>query len=57
MLAVALAAVVVGLVFLFLIPWVGVPVGAVGLLLLVIWLVAVGRKGPRRTATGEPGPH
>jgi hypothetical protein len=56
MLAVALAAVVVGLVFLFIMPWVGVPVGLVGLLLLVIWLVALGRKSPRRTAAGEPRP-
>ena len=50
MLAVAVAAVLVGLVFLFIIPWVGIPVGAVGLVLLVIWLVALARKSPRAAA-------
>jgi len=50
MLAVALAAVVVGLVFLFIIPWVGIPVGIAGVLLLGIWLLAVGRKSPREAA-------
>jgi hypothetical protein len=50
MLAVALAAIVVGIVFLFVVPWVGLPVGAVGLVLLVLWLVALGRKSPRTAA-------
>jgi hypothetical protein len=34
MLAVGIAMLVVGVVFLFFIPWVGVPVGIVGLILL-----------------------
>ena len=50
MLAVALAAVVVGIVFLFIIPWVGIPVGIAGVLLLGIWLLAVARKSPREAA-------
>ena len=50
MLAVALAAIVVGIVFLFVIPWVGIPVGIVGLLLLGLWLIAFTRKSPRAAA-------
>jgi hypothetical protein len=50
MLAVALAAIVIGIAFLFILPWVGLPVGIVGLLLLVIWLVAVSRARPRTVA-------
>jgi hypothetical protein len=55
MLAVALAAIVVGIVFLFILPWVGVPIGVVGLVLLGIWLVALIRKSPREAAE-EAGP-
>ena len=50
MLAVALAAIVVGIIFLFIIPWVGIPVGIVGILLLAIWLIALARKSPRDAA-------
>jgi Flp pilus assembly protein TadB len=46
----ALALVVLGVVFLFLIPWVGVPVGIVGLVLLVVWLLGFGRRA------GQPQP-
>ena len=52
MIGLALALVVVGIVFLFVIPWVGVPVGIVGLVLLVVWLLGFGR----RAAAGEPQP-
>jgi hypothetical protein len=55
MLAVALAGIVVGIVFLFILPWVGVPIGVVGLVLLGIWLVALIRKSPREAAE-EAGP-
>src|SRR3954468_22429683 len=48
----ALALVVVGVVFLFLIPWVGIPVGLVGLVLLVVWLLGFGR----RAAAGRAPP-
>ncbi len=44
MIGVALALVVVGVIFLFLVPWVGIPVGIVGVLLLVAWLVGFGRR-------------
>jgi hypothetical protein len=44
MLAVAVAALVVGLVFLFIIPWVGVPVGVLGAILLGVYLFGAGRR-------------
>jgi hypothetical protein len=48
MLAVALAAVVIGLVFLFIIPWVGIPLGIVGVILLGVYLAGA------RKQTTEP---
>jgi hypothetical protein len=52
--AVGLALIVIGIVFLFVIPWVGIPAGIVGLALLVVWLVGAGRRatGPQEA----PGP-
>ena len=49
MLAVALALVVLGIVMLFVIPWVGVPAGIIGLALFIVWLVGAGRRatGPQ----------
>jgi len=44
MIAVALALVVIGVIFLFIIPWVGVPLGIVGLVLLALYLAGVGRR-------------
>lgn len=44
MIGLALALVIVGIVFLFLVPWVGIPVGIVGVVLLVAWLVGFGRR-------------
>jgi hypothetical protein len=52
MLGAALAAVVVGLIFLFVIPWVGFIVGAIGLLLLLVYVVGA----VRRPATREEKP-
>jgi hypothetical protein len=43
--------IVVGIIFLFLIPAVGIAVGIVGLVLLVLWLVGFGRR-----AASEPQP-
>lgn len=44
MLGAALALVVVGIIFLFVIPWVGIVAGAVGLLLLIVYLVGAARR-------------
>ena len=52
MLGVALAAIVVGLIFLFLIPWAGFVVGAIGLILLLVYVIGA----VRRPATREEEP-
>ncbi|HEY6028924.1 MAG TPA: hypothetical protein VIU44_00075 [Gaiellaceae bacterium] len=44
MIGLAVALVLIGIVFLFVIPWVGIPVGIVGLVLLVLWLLGIGRR-------------
>ena len=44
MIGIAVAFVVVGVVFLFLIPWVGIPVGIVGLVLAILWFAGFGRR-------------
>jgi uncharacterized membrane protein YccF (DUF307 family) len=49
MIGLALAFLVVGVIFLFFIPWVGIPVGIVGVILAALYLFGVGR----RAATGE----
>lgn len=47
---VAVAFVLIGVLLLFLIPWVGIPVGIIGLLLAAAWLLGFGR----RAAADEP---
>ena len=49
MIGVALGLIVVGVVLLFLIPWVGIPVGVAGLLLAVLYLVGFGRRAAEGT--------
>ena len=44
MIGVGIALVVLGLILLFIIPWVGIPVGIVGLVLAVLWLAGIGRS-------------
>ena len=44
MIGVAIALVVLGIVLLFMVPWIGVPLGIVGLILLVLYLAGVGRR-------------
>ncbi len=53
MLAVALALVVLGLVLLFIIPWIGVPLGIVGLVLVAFYLVGVARRTSRTAEDGR----
>jgi hypothetical protein len=50
MLGAALALIVIGIVGLFIFPWGGIPVGIVGVLLLVAFLLGFGRRAQ------EPGP-
>ena len=53
MIGVALAFIVVGIIFLFLVPWVGIPVGIVGLLLAVLWVAGFGRRAAGRDRYAE----
>jgi hypothetical protein len=50
MIGVALALIAIGIVMLFLFPWVGIPVGIVGIILFVAYLAGFGR----RAAEGKP---
>jgi hypothetical protein len=50
MIGLALAIIIVAIVFGFVIPWVGIAVGIVGLVLFVAFLVGFGRRA------AEPGP-
>jgi hypothetical protein len=45
----ALALVIIGIVLLFIIPWVGIPVGIVGLLLAIGCVFGVGVARPNQT--------
>jgi hypothetical protein len=51
MIGVGLALLVLGVVFLFVIPWVGIVAGLVGLVLAFLWIVGAGR---RAAGTDEP---
>ena len=53
MIGLGLALVIVGIVFLFVIPWVGVPVGLIGLVLAVLWLLGFGRRATAGGRTSE----
>ena len=50
MIGVALALVVIGVIVLFIVPWVGIAVGVVGLALVVLYLLGFGK----RAAEGRP---
>jgi hypothetical protein len=54
MIAAAIALVVIGVIFLFIVPWVGIVVGAVGVVLLVLFLLGVGRQVAERRPEGQP---
>jgi hypothetical protein len=44
MIGVGIAFIVVGLIFLFVIPWVGIAAGIVGLVLAILWVAGFGRR-------------
>ena len=48
MIGVAIAFIVVGIVFLFLVPWVGIAAGIVGLVLAILWVAGFGRRAAER---------
>lgn len=47
MIGVGIVLVIVGIVFLFILPWVGIPVAIVGLALSVLWVAGFGRRAMR----------
>ena len=53
MIGVGIAFIVVGLIFLFVIPFVGIAVGIVGLVLAVLWLAGFGRRAVGRDRRAE----
>jgi len=55
MIGVAIAFILVGVVFLFLVPWVGIPVGVIGLVLAILWMAGFGRRTVARD-TGRENP-
>ena len=44
MIGVALALIVVGVVLLFIIPWVGIAAGIVGVILAILYVAGIGRR-------------
>jgi hypothetical protein len=50
---VGIAFIVVGIIFLFLVPWVGIAAGLVGLVLAVLWVAGVGRRVVARDAPSD----
>ena len=44
MIGAALGLIVIGIVLLFIIPWVGIAAGIVGLILAVLYLLGIGRR-------------
>lgn len=44
MIPAAIALIVIGVIFLFVVPWVGIVAGIVGVLLLVGFLAGIGRR-------------
>ena len=53
MIGVAVAFIVVGIIFLFLVPWVGIPVGIVGLVLAILWIAGFGRRAAAPDGSAE----
>jgi uncharacterized membrane protein YccF (DUF307 family) len=54
MIGLGIAFLLVGIIFLFIIPWVGIPVGIVGLVLAVLWLAGFGRRAARGDQPTQP---
>ena len=55
MIGAAAGLIVLGVILLFLLPWVGIPVGIAGLILLLLFTLGVGRRAASgRPQDGEP---
>ena len=53
MIGVGIAFIFIGLFFLFVIPWVGIAAGVVGLTLAILWVAGFGRRAVARDSTVE----
>ena len=53
MIGLGIAFIVVGIVFLFLVPWVGIVAGLVGLMLAIVWVAGFGRRAAGRDVPPE----
>jgi len=53
MIGVGIAFIVVGIIFLFVVPWVGIAAGFVGLLLAILWVAGFGRRALERDAHAD----
>ena len=51
---VAVAFVLIGVLLLFLIPWVGIPVGLLGLVLAILWVAGFGRPAIEGDPYADP---
>jgi membrane associated rhomboid family serine protease len=50
---VAIAFIVLGIVFLLVIPWVGIAAGLVGIVLAILWVAGFGRRAAGRDERAE----
>ena len=53
MIGVGIAFIVVGIICLFLIPWVGIAAGIVGLVLAILWVAGFGRRAVEGDAAAD----
>ena len=53
MIGLGIAFIVIGIIFLFVIPFVGIAVGIVGLVLAVLWVAGFGRRAVARDEHAE----
>jgi hypothetical protein len=56
MIGLGLAMLVIGIIFLFVIPWVGIPVGIVGLVLTILYFAGVRRPAAQGEQPTQPRP-
>ena len=53
MIGLGIAFIIVGIIFLFVIPWVGIAAGIVGLVLAILWVAGFGRRAVEGDAATE----
>ncbi len=53
MIGVGIALIVLGVVLLFFMPWIGIPLGIVGIVLAILFLLGIGRGTPREAPPAD----